>query len=217
MTESQLRRHTGIFGLVATLISLTEIPLYFTYNGAPPQWDILTRVLVGVVGSTILIVFLAGYRLVICRGRPQLEWASYRRSRLRAHVADVQHGGPIHGGWNGHCVKNSNRPDCRWRPRPGSIPPVGSHRSAHDDPLPVGLGVRDIAGSVHACVACLVGFPHRFNQRRICPSHVLRLRRGSVLQCRRVGFSAATAPVLVLLWIIIASIIMVRTPAKSET
>lgn len=76
MTESQLRRHTGIFGLVATLISLTEIPLYFTYNGAPPQWDILTRVLVGVVGSTILIVFLAGYRLVICRGRPQLEWAA---------------------------------------------------------------------------------------------------------------------------------------------
>jgi hypothetical protein len=46
------------------------------YTGAPPQWDILTRVLVGIVSSTILIVFLVGFRLVICQGRPQLEWAA---------------------------------------------------------------------------------------------------------------------------------------------
>jgi hypothetical protein len=51
MTESSLTRHTAIFGLVATLISLTDIPLYFMYTGAPPQWDILTRVLVGIVSS----------------------------------------------------------------------------------------------------------------------------------------------------------------------
>jgi hypothetical protein len=76
MTESSLRRHAGIFGLVAALISLTEIPLYFMYDGAPPQWDILTRVLVGIVSSTILIIFLVGFRLVICQGRPQLEWAA---------------------------------------------------------------------------------------------------------------------------------------------
>src|ERR1700693_1223510 len=76
MTESRLRRHTGIFGLVATVISLTDIPLYFMYTGAPPQWDILTRVLVGIVSSTILIVFLVGFRLVICKGRPQLEGAA---------------------------------------------------------------------------------------------------------------------------------------------
>jgi hypothetical protein len=104
MTESSLRRYTGIFGLVATLISLTEIPLYFMYDGAPPRWDILTRVLVGIVGSTILIVFLVGFRLVICQGKPQLEWGCDPRSRLRANVADVQHGGPIHGSWNRHCV-----------------------------------------------------------------------------------------------------------------
>jgi hypothetical protein len=67
MTELSLRRYTGIFGLVATLISLTDIPLYFMYTGAPPQWDILTRVLVGIVSSTILIVFLVGFRLVICQ------------------------------------------------------------------------------------------------------------------------------------------------------
>ena len=69
MTESSLRRHTGIFGLVATLISLADIPLYFMYDGAPPQWDILTHVLVGIVSSTLLIVFLVGFGLVICQGR----------------------------------------------------------------------------------------------------------------------------------------------------
>jgi hypothetical protein len=56
MTESSLRRHTAIFGLVATVISLTDVPPYFMYTSAPPQWDILTRVLVGIVSSTILIV-----------------------------------------------------------------------------------------------------------------------------------------------------------------
>jgi hypothetical protein len=76
MTESSLRRQTAIFGLVATFISLTDVPLYFMYTGAPPQWDILTRVLVGIVSSTILIIFLVGFRLVICQGRPQLEWAA---------------------------------------------------------------------------------------------------------------------------------------------
>lgn len=29
MAESSLRRHTAIFGLVGTLISLADIPLYF--------------------------------------------------------------------------------------------------------------------------------------------------------------------------------------------
>ena len=32
-TESSLRRHTVIFGSVATLISLTDIPLYLMYTG----------------------------------------------------------------------------------------------------------------------------------------------------------------------------------------
>jgi hypothetical protein len=35
MTELRLRRNTAIFGLVATLVSLTQLPLYFIYEGAP--------------------------------------------------------------------------------------------------------------------------------------------------------------------------------------
>jgi hypothetical protein len=81
MTELRLRRNTGIFGLVATLISLTQLPLYFIYDGAPPQWDILTRVMVSIIGSAILIVFLVGFRLVLRQenlGQESLEmeWAS---------------------------------------------------------------------------------------------------------------------------------------------
>jgi hypothetical protein len=76
MTEASLRRRTGIFGLVASLISLIQLPLYFMYAGAPPQWNILTRVMVSIIGSTILIVFLTGFRLVIRQAGPDLEWAA---------------------------------------------------------------------------------------------------------------------------------------------
>src|SRR5215469_854162 len=76
MTELRLRRNTGIFGLVATLISLTQLPLYFIYPGAPPQWDILTRVMVSIIGSAILIVFLVGFRLVLRQESLEMEWTS---------------------------------------------------------------------------------------------------------------------------------------------
>ena len=76
MTELRLRRNTGIFGLVATVISLTQLPLYFMYTGAPPQWDILTRVMVSIIGSAIFIVFLTGFRLVIRQASREMEWAS---------------------------------------------------------------------------------------------------------------------------------------------
>src|SRR3979409_781202 len=101
MTELSLRRNTGIFGLVATLISLTQLPLYFMYTGAPPQWDILTRVMVSIIGSAIFIVFLTGFRLVIRQASREMEWASSIAlvycTRLRADVADVQLRGPIDG------------------------------------------------------------------------------------------------------------------------
>jgi hypothetical protein len=76
MNTLSLRRRTGIFGLVASLISLTQLPLYFMYSGAPPQWNVLTRILLSIIGASILIVFLAGFRLVIREGSPNLEWAA---------------------------------------------------------------------------------------------------------------------------------------------
>jgi len=76
MTDASLRLYTGIFGLVASVLSLVQLPLYFMFSGAPPQWNILTRIMVSIVGTTILIVFLTGFRLVIRRASPDLEWAA---------------------------------------------------------------------------------------------------------------------------------------------
>lgn len=75
MKTASLRRHTGIFGLVATVISLVSLPLYFIYSSAPPQWTVLARILITIVGCTILIVFLCGFRLVIRAASSDLEWA----------------------------------------------------------------------------------------------------------------------------------------------
>jgi hypothetical protein len=76
MNAISLRRHTGICGLVAAIISLMQLPLYFMYSGAPPQWNVLTRILVSIIGGSILIVFLCGFRLVIREASRDLEWAA---------------------------------------------------------------------------------------------------------------------------------------------
>ena len=75
MNVTRLRRFTGLFGLVAAIISLIQLPLYFMYPGAPPQWNVLMRILVSLVGTSILIVFMCGFRLVIRQQCPHLDWA----------------------------------------------------------------------------------------------------------------------------------------------
>ena len=74
MTEASVRHHTGTFGMIASIVLLLQVPLYFMYPGPPPDWNILTRILLSIVGSTILIVFLAGFRQVVSRARPDYEW-----------------------------------------------------------------------------------------------------------------------------------------------
>ena len=76
MNVINLRRYTGIFGLLAAIISLIQLPLYFMYPGVPPQWNVLTRILVSIVGTSILVVFLCGFRLIIRNAGPDLEWAA---------------------------------------------------------------------------------------------------------------------------------------------
>lgn len=76
MNATSLRRYTGIFGLVATIILLTTMPLYFLYSGPPPQWIVLMRVLISIIGFPILIIFLVGFRLVMLQTSHDLEWAA---------------------------------------------------------------------------------------------------------------------------------------------
>ncbi|MGW4767457.1 hypothetical protein ACWEO2_05345 [Nocardia sp. NPDC004278] len=60
MDARAIRRTTGVAGLIAALLMLVELPLYFVYNGAPPDSNVLTRSLFGLTGLTLLIVFIAG-------------------------------------------------------------------------------------------------------------------------------------------------------------
>ena len=74
MTPERVRRWTGAAGLVAALLLLATIPLYFLYPGAPPDANILTRTLVSICATTILVIFLAGLREVIRDADPAYEW-----------------------------------------------------------------------------------------------------------------------------------------------
>ena len=187
MTELSLRRHTGIFGLVGTLISLTDSSTLFHVHRCPSAVGHPHARSGGYREQHDSHCFSSRISAGSLPGKATTGVGCDPRARLRPNVADIQLGGAIHGSWNCHCIYDSNRPNCEWRPRPRSIPPAGIHWSAHDDPLPLGLRVRNLTRTPPASLACLVGLPHRFDQPRICSGHVLRSRRGSVLQRRRVG------------------------------
>src|SRR5262245_34564678 len=75
MTDASVRRWTGVLGIIsAILFVFVEAPLYFVYSDAPPDWNILTRVLINFIGCMTLIAFLAGLRQVIRRADHEYEW-----------------------------------------------------------------------------------------------------------------------------------------------
>jgi hypothetical protein len=65
MSEETTRRYTGLFGIIASLLIIVQVPLYFLYDGAPPDWNILTRSLIGVIGCTFFIVYFVGLRQLV--------------------------------------------------------------------------------------------------------------------------------------------------------
>ncbi|WP_265442469.1 hypothetical protein [Flexivirga meconopsidis] len=67
-------RNVGMFGLIASALIVLQVPLYFLYDGAPPDANILTRSLIGVVGCTFYIVFFTGLRSWIVQHQPALDW-----------------------------------------------------------------------------------------------------------------------------------------------
>ncbi|WP_069161062.1 hypothetical protein [Nocardia altamirensis] len=74
MDSTVIRRTTGTAGLVATLLMLVELPLYFMYSGAPPDWNIFTRSIVGLTGNTLLVVFMVGLPQLLKPAGPQYGW-----------------------------------------------------------------------------------------------------------------------------------------------
>ncbi|GAA0934421.1 hypothetical protein [Virgisporangium aurantiacum] len=73
MSETTLRRYTGLFGLIASLFIVVQVPLYFMYE-IPPDWNILTRSLIGITGCTMYIVYFLGLRQLIRHVNPAYDW-----------------------------------------------------------------------------------------------------------------------------------------------
>jgi hypothetical protein len=74
VSEATTRRYTGLFGIIASLFIVVQVPLYFLYSGAPPDWNILTRSLVGIIGCTFFIVYFIGLRQLIHQINPGYDW-----------------------------------------------------------------------------------------------------------------------------------------------
>jgi hypothetical protein len=73
VSEAIIRRYTGLFGLVASLFIIVQVPLYFIYE-TPPDWNILTRSLLGITGCTIYVVYFIGLRQLIRQANPAYDW-----------------------------------------------------------------------------------------------------------------------------------------------
>ncbi|MCX4766501.1 hypothetical protein OG562_37130 [Streptomyces sp. NBC_01275] len=74
MSEILARRLTGLAGIAAAAALIVEVPLYFVYSGPPPDVNVLSRLLVGIVALAFLVVFVTAFRELVKRVDPAHEW-----------------------------------------------------------------------------------------------------------------------------------------------
>ncbi|OHV34063.1 hypothetical protein CC117_22455 [Parafrankia colletiae] len=58
------------------MLLLAQTPLYFMYSGAPPDWNVLTRILLSLFGCAFLIAFLVGFWNILRHADPTLDWVA---------------------------------------------------------------------------------------------------------------------------------------------
>ncbi|OQR59840.1 hypothetical protein B6E66_32960 [Streptomyces maremycinicus] len=75
MSEVIARRLTGLAALVAAVALLVQVPLYFVYDGPPPDGNVLSRLLIGIVAPASLVVFVTAFRELVGRVSPAHTWA----------------------------------------------------------------------------------------------------------------------------------------------
>ncbi|MFJ9630955.1 hypothetical protein ACIRU8_24905 [Streptomyces sp. NPDC101175] len=75
MNEMSARRLVGGAGIAAASAFIVEIPLYFVYSGPPPDANVLSRLLIGIVALAFLLVFVTAFRELVKRVSPAYEWA----------------------------------------------------------------------------------------------------------------------------------------------
>lgn len=79
-----LRKFTGITGVAFTVLQVIEVPLYFVHDGAPPDSNVLTRIVLSLVVLVLLLGFATGVRELVRRADPACGW-----------VADLAHGAAL--------------------------------------------------------------------------------------------------------------------------
>ncbi|MFB7608705.1 hypothetical protein [Streptomyces gardneri] len=71
-----LRRFTGITGVAFTVLQVIEVPLYFVHDGAPPDSNVLTRIMLSLVVLVLLLGFVTGVRELIRQADPACGWVA---------------------------------------------------------------------------------------------------------------------------------------------
>ncbi|WP_067636865.1 hypothetical protein [Nocardia coubleae] len=74
MGINRIQRITGAAAFIGAGCTLIELPLYFVYPGAPPDANVLTRCLLGLVAATLFVVFMSGFAHLVRRRDPAREW-----------------------------------------------------------------------------------------------------------------------------------------------
>ncbi|MFF4489928.1 hypothetical protein ACFY0F_26080 [Streptomyces sp. NPDC001544] len=74
MNETVARRLTGLAGIATAAAFIVEVPLYFIYSGPPPDSNVLTRLLIGILALALLIVFVTAFRELVKAVNPAYEW-----------------------------------------------------------------------------------------------------------------------------------------------
>ncbi|GAA5053368.1 hypothetical protein [Streptomyces similanensis] len=74
MNETAARRLTGLAGIAAAVALIVEVPLYFLYSGPPPDANVLARLLIGILGLALLLVFVTAFRELLKAAAPACEW-----------------------------------------------------------------------------------------------------------------------------------------------
>ncbi|WP_067711133.1 hypothetical protein [Nocardia yamanashiensis] len=74
MDTPTLRRVTGTAAVIGAACTFVVLPLYFVYDGPPPDWNILTRTLFALIGMTMTVVFITGFGYLVKRADPELDF-----------------------------------------------------------------------------------------------------------------------------------------------
>ena len=75
MTDTLARRFTGWACVAAALALILEVPLYFVYDGPPPDSNVLARLLIGVLALGFLLLFFTGFRELVRAVDHRYAWA----------------------------------------------------------------------------------------------------------------------------------------------